>query len=61
MVKPHFRLAPKVRGETGMGHLVWSALKRQANTVASLLGALVVWEIAVRVARAPEYILPAPS
>lgn len=44
-----------------MGHSVWSAVKRQANTVASLLGALVVWEIAVRVARAPEYILPAPS
>jgi NitT/TauT family transport system permease protein len=39
----------------------WTAVKTQANTVASLAGAFIVWEIAVRLARVPEYILPAPS
>jgi len=44
-----------------MGRAFWSAVKRQTNTIASLVGAVVVWEIAVRVTHTPEYILPAPS
>jgi NitT/TauT family transport system permease protein len=34
---------------------------RHAHTAASLVGALVVWEVAVRLFGTPEYILPAPS
>src|SRR3954452_18727472 len=44
-----------------MGQAFWNAVKRQTNTVASLVGAIVVWEIAVRVSHTPEYILTAPS
>jgi NitT/TauT family transport system permease protein len=36
-------------------------MKRQAHTAASLFGAAVVWELAVRLLHVPEYILPAPS
>lgn len=44
-----------------MGRTLWSTVRRQGNTVASLVGAVIFWEIAVRVAHTPEYILPAPS
>ncbi|MEA1844601.1 ABC transporter permease [Agrobacterium tumefaciens] len=40
---------------------VMGAVKGQAHTMASLVGAGVVWEIAVRALKVPEYILPAPS
>ncbi|RUT29260.1 ABC transporter permease [Arsenicitalea aurantiaca] len=40
---------------------VAEALMKRLNTVISLLGALLVWEIAVRTIGTPEYILPAPS
>jgi NitT/TauT family transport system permease protein len=40
---------------------VWGTVRRQGNTMASLAGALIFWEIAVRLASTPEYILPAPS
>ena len=34
---------------------------RQAQTAASLVGAILAWELAVRIFKTPEYILPAPS
>ncbi|PXW56594.1 NitT/TauT family transport system permease protein [Chelatococcus asaccharovorans] len=34
---------------------------RQAQTAASLIGAILAWELAVRIFKTPEYILPAPS
>ncbi|CAH1649598.1 Hydroxymethylpyrimidine ABC transporter, transmembrane component [Hyphomicrobiales bacterium] len=34
---------------------------RQLQTVASLVGAVLAWELAVRIFKTPEYILPAPS
>ncbi|MFT4000522.1 MAG: ABC transporter permease [Rhizobium sp.] len=40
---------------------VVGALRGQAHTLASLVGAVLVWEIAVRLLSVPEYILPAPS
>ncbi|CUX54947.1 ABC transporter permease [Agrobacterium genomosp. 13] len=40
---------------------VIGAVKGQAHTVGSLVGAGIVWEIAVRLLNVPEYILPAPS
>lgn len=40
---------------------VIGAIKGQAHTVGSLVGAGIVWEIAVRLLNVPEYILPAPS
>ena len=40
---------------------IFRAMRRQVHTAASLVGAIVVWELAVRLLRVPEYILPAPS
>ncbi|OJU06236.1 MAG: ABC transporter permease [Rhizobiales bacterium 65-79] len=44
-----------------MATTVRKSLGRQTSTIVSLVGAVLVWELAVRLFAVPEYILPAPS
>jgi NitT/TauT family transport system permease protein len=40
---------------------IGGAVMQRARTIASLIGAILVWEVLVKVLAIPEYILPAPS
>lgn len=44
-----------------MSKTIWNAIRSRFSTVLSLGGALLLWEIGVRLFNSPVYVLPAPS